>query len=86
MLNPIENAWSDIKAFIKREMSANHNTFLLGDPNRQMSMAKYGLVYIEDLIEQEQEVVTIEKANQFIEHAKPFHNMTILGESMPVGQ
>ncbi|PVZ96906.1 hypothetical protein BB558_007166 [Smittium angustum] len=76
----------DIKAFIKREMSANHNIFLLGDPNRQMSMAEYGLVYIEDLIEQAQEVVTIEKANHFIEHAKSFHNMAILGKNMPVGQ
>ncbi|PVU87098.1 hypothetical protein BB559_006227 [Furculomyces boomerangus] len=66
-------------------MSANHNTFLLGDPNRQMSMAEYGLVYIEDLIEQAQEVVTIGKANKFIEHAKSFHNMSILGKDMPVG-
>ncbi|PVU84902.1 hypothetical protein BB559_007317 [Furculomyces boomerangus] len=52
----------------------------------QMSMAEYGLVYIEDLIEQAQEVVTIEKANHFIEHAKSFHNMAILGKNMPVGQ
>ncbi|PVZ96858.1 hypothetical protein BB558_007214 [Smittium angustum] len=85
MLNPIENAWSDTKSFIKRKMAFEHNQFMLGDPNGVLSQSKFGLIYVETLIEQSQQVITVEKSNRFIENAKTFYERVINNEDMPFG-
>lgn len=73
MLNPIESAWSSIKANIKELHRNRINDLFNGDPNNQIRQYEWRLRHLETIIDESWNVVTPLMCMRFINHCSTFY-------------
>ena len=78
MLNPIENIWSKIKAYVKSNMIIPVTT---GN-----GVIEQRLRYLEDLIDEAKTTVTGGDCARSIQHSTTFHDDALAMRNMNVGQ
>ncbi|OLY80891.1 hypothetical protein AYI68_g63 [Smittium mucronatum] len=76
MFNPIMNAWSALKADIKKKY--NNLLFLEdGDPEGHFSQVEWTTRLIEFVINDSMDVITPEMHKRFIEHTNKFYSWAL---------
>jgi len=68
MLNPIENAWSTIKAHVKSDMALQISRILAGIDRDQLTQVEYRTQQLENVIRNNIQTITVAKCVQYIAH------------------
>lgn len=84
MLNPIESAWSDIKAQLKDKEAASLAEVLAGN-NNGLTQTEFRLRFVERLIDEARQAVTTMKCMRFVNHTQTFFADALALKDMPVG-
>jgi transposase len=84
MLNPIEMAWSTMKAAIKQKEAASLE-HLTPPPNCGLSQTEWRLRIVEKFIDESLETVTPIKCMRFVNHVQKFFPDALTLKDMPAG-
>ena len=85
MLNPVETAWSVIKAFLKGKEASTVDQVLTGNHNG-LTQTEWRQRFVEGIIDEARATVTPMKCIQFINHTHAFYADALSLKDMPVGQ
>lgn len=86
VLNPIENAWSSIKAHIKKREAESMDYLQQAYTNSGLSQAEFRMQFVEQLIDEARQLITPIMCLNYVNHVQAFFSDVLHMKDLPVGQ